>query len=134
MVVSKTMPKHTEVDLVHIEDLKSSGGLQEQTLKRRKKFADEFDAYALSSLDLSLEDLIYEAENGDVSKLQTTLMQFFGTMRVTSKKPDGSSVDIVPKRGTIDVLKSHLKVHILETTKTGLTFQLVAFSQNCQSL
>ena len=82
LVVSKTMPKHTEVDSVHIEDLKSSGGLKEKTLKARKKVADEFDAYALSSLDLSLEDLIYEAENGDVSKLQTTLMQFFGTMRV----------------------------------------------------
>ena len=80
LVVSKTMPKHTEVDSVHIEDLKSSGGLKEKTLKARKKVADEFDAYALSSLDLSLEDLIYEAENGDVSKLQTTLMQFFGTM------------------------------------------------------
>ena len=76
LVVSKTMPKHTEVDSVHIEDLKSSGGLKEKTLKARKKVADEFDAYALSSLDLSLEDLIYEAENGDVSKLQTTLMQF----------------------------------------------------------
>ena len=74
LVVSKTMPKHTEVDSVHIEDLKSSGGLKEKTLKARKKVADEFDAYALSSLDLSLEDLIYEAENGDVSKLQTTLI------------------------------------------------------------
>ena len=88
LVVSKTMPKHTEVDSVHIEDLKSSGGLKEKTLKARKKVADEFDAYALSSLDLSLEDLIYEAENGDVSKLQTTLMQFFGTMRVTSNCDD----------------------------------------------
>ena len=121
LVVSKTMPKHTEVDSVHIEDLKSSGGLKEKTLKARKKVADEFDAYALSSLDLSLEDLIYEAENGDVSKLQTTLMQFFGTMRVTSKKPDGSSVDVVPKRNTIDIIKSHLKVHILEKTKTRMT-------------
>ena len=94
LVVSKTMPKHTEVDSVHIEDLKSSGGLKEKTLKARKKVADEFDAYALSSLDLSLEDLIYEAENGDVSKLQTTLMQFFGTMRVTSKKPDGLTKNV----------------------------------------
>ena len=120
LVVSKTMPKHTEVDSVHIEDLKSSGGLKEKTLKARKKVADEFDAYALSSLDLSLEDLIYEAENGDVSKLQTTLMQFFGTMRVTSKKPDGSSVDVVPKRNTIDAIKSNLKVHILEKTKNKI--------------
>ena len=109
------MPKHVEADFEHVGRLIDGGGLKEQTLRVRKKMAQDFDSYAQESQGMSITDLLL-----DITKLEKALIGFFETLRVSQRQEDGTMVDVVPKRNTIDSYKSQLKQHILSESENKL--------------
>ena len=102
-----------DLDEGDIEEIIGQSGLSKKTLALRAtalKFLDEF----LTPRDQELSALVTKATEGDIKPLQEELVQFFCRFRVMNKetgKPD------LPKKGTLNVYKSHIKLTILELTE-----------------
>ena len=90
-----------------IESLIKGGALKESTLRQRKRVAEDFSRYLLETRQVGLSDAIE-----DISLLEQALIGYFQNLTVGKRQEDGSMEDVVPKRGTLDVFKSHLKVFI----------------------
>lgn len=120
----RIMPKHTEeVDYEHALKLMEGGGLKDKSLKLRKKIAQDFDSYAQANFSLTCAEIV----SGDVKQLEKALIGFFETLRVSQRQEDGSMVDVIPKRNTIDSYKSNLKQHILDLTESQLDITSARF-------
>lgn len=111
-ITSKMSRFAEDLDEGDIEEIIGQSGLSKKTLALRAtslKFLDEF----LTPRDQELSALVTKATEGDIKPLQEELVQFFCRFRVMNKetgKPD------LPKKGTLNVYKSHIKLSILQMT------------------
>ena len=129
------MPNHSaEVDDAFTEKLIQGGGLKEKTLYRRKKVAEDFSKYVADTSSSTFQELIA----GEKTNLEKTIIKYFQTMTVGQKQEDGSVIQIMPKRNTLDFIKSNLKLVILAESEQKIditnSVQFPKFSQFLKGL
>jgi hypothetical protein len=123
------MPGFILLDEDEVDSIVSKGGVSKSTCKAREQVElhlTQFMSKRDSSADFNA--LVQQAESGNVLPLETLLMDFFASFRVTG---DFGSLEL-PKRGTLDVWKSHIKVLIMQISdgKVDITVNSV-FKINC---
>ena len=121
------MPGHGEIDDQEIQDLVQNGGLKSDTLQKRKKVGADFTKFVDETLSTTVKELLALER----SVLEQAIIKYFGTLTVSQRKEDGSMVQVVPKRNTLDGYRSNLKQFILiksdmQIDITGNMFTLFA--------
>ena len=107
------MPVNEEIDENQLEEYIEKGGLNPQTTAKRKRVVDGFHRY-VSGKEKEVAALLEQPE-----ELEETLISYFGSLKVVKpgKNPE------LPKKGYLDLIKSHLKQYILKETDKGFSTQ-----------
>ena len=104
------MPNYAKIAQEDVDAITDDGGLNKNTLKRKKQAMDHFKSYAESKEEpVDVDVLIERASEGDIEPLEKLIGEFFTAFRVHDD-------DTLPKRSTIEAYKSHIKMNIIEQT------------------
>ena len=115
------MPNYAKIAQEDVDAITDDGGLNKNTLKRKKQAMDHFKSYAESKDEpVVIDDLIERAAEGDIEPLQNIIEEFFTAFRVNDN-------DTLPKRSTIEAYKSHIKMTIVEQTNGKVDISSAAF-------
>ena len=101
------MPQNVEEDAARLESLVRTGGVKDQTLKKRKYFADLVDNYIQKKQSKTLVELL-----DDPGELEKTLLSYFESLRV-----DTEGKTQLPKKNYLDSVFSNIKLWILAKTE-----------------
>jgi hypothetical protein len=107
------MPQFVVVDDEELDGLVADGGINKKTAENRARVVGYVQKYLESKETPSnLDALVDLASTGDSAPLEGALIDFFAAYRVSG--PEATLQ--LPKRGTVDTHRSHVKVYILNTS------------------
>ena len=100
------MPTFTEIDFEACEKITKNGGVEEETIKTRERYMKHLDTFAKQNYSTTLSTLCKNKRKANLKMIISMLKSFFQAYRV---KVPGTKKEDLPKRSTIEVVKSHLK-------------------------
>jgi hypothetical protein len=107
------MPQFAVVDGDEVDELVADGGINKKTAEARARIVGYVEKFLESKETPSnLDALVDLAATGDSAPLEAALMDFFAAYRVSG--PDDTLQ--LPKRGTVDHLRSNIKVFVLNAS------------------
>ena len=72
------MQFNVEIDKYHLKQLEDSGGLCNETLRKRNKVFEYFKNYCLANEKMPFEELLRDNE-----ALENVLMRYFGSLKTS---------------------------------------------------
>ena len=107
----KIMPKHVEISEEDLDAIIDDGNLSGATKKIRARMVGCLHQFLADQDDTDdLKLLVDKAINDEVDPLEKALLKFYSGLRVKNKEDELE----LPKLGTLDTYKSHLKMHLLD--------------------
>ena len=103
------MPNFVTIKEEEIEKIIDDGGLSKRTKQSRARVVQYFTDFLKGDANETIDSLIEKANEDNSEPLEEQIMAFFTFMRVSTANGDD-----LPKRGTIECYKSHLKQHFID--------------------